>query len=182
VSPVTIRTSDRFGDLAQLVDRQPLFDDIGQGQGERLSAHHGQVVHGAIDRQLADVAARELERADHERVGREGQPLTGDLDYGRVVERTDLAGRLRPVGTDRRGATKRRADDLAHQRRGELAAGPMAQQDARSFRYRRRADEHRRVGRGHPVPFAASLAHRLARDRSYSGNAVGAARPRPAAW
>ena len=78
---------DRFGDPPQLVDRQAFLDDVGERQRQRLGAHHGQVVDRAVDGQLADVAARELERADDERVGGESEPLAEQVDHGRVVER-----------------------------------------------------------------------------------------------
>ena len=84
----TGRPSDRLGHLPQVLDRQAFLDDIGERQRQRLGAHHGQVVDCAVHRQLADVAAGEFERADHERVGCEGKPVAGDLDHGGVVERT----------------------------------------------------------------------------------------------
>ena len=53
------------GDTPQLVDLEPLFDDETGGQVERLRPDHGQVVDGAADGQLADIAAVKKQGFDH---------------------------------------------------------------------------------------------------------------------
>ena len=62
-------------DRAQLVDREALFDDERGRQPRRLGALHREVVHRAVDGEMADRAAREAQRLHDERVGAEREPL-----------------------------------------------------------------------------------------------------------
>ena len=62
----------RGDDALQVGQRQALLEDEGGREEQRLGAADRQVVHGAVDRQPADVAAREEQRADHEGIGGEG--------------------------------------------------------------------------------------------------------------
>ena len=71
---------------------------------QRLGAGDGEVVDGAVDRQVADVAAREEERLDDVRVGREGEPRPVAVDDRRVAERLQQRGSETPRGTAPRRA------------------------------------------------------------------------------
>ncbi len=103
VSPVTIRApafaAARAADAViapQLLERQPLLDDVGERDRDRLGAHHRQVVDRAVDGQLADVPARERERADttNESVVNASR-CAADLDDRGVVERAARRRRRR---------------------------------------------------------------------------------------
>ena len=94
VSPVTIRTPARSA--ARRADSttrrrsasgQPLLEDEGEGQRERLRPADGEVVHRAVDGQLADVAARKEDRRDHVGVGGEGETRRLDRQDRLIVER-----------------------------------------------------------------------------------------------
>ena len=108
----------RRRDESQLLERQPLLDDVGEADRDRGRAHHREVVERAVDGELADVPAREPDRRDDVRVRGEREARAGHLHDGRVVE--DAAG-----GGDREG----RRQHLAHQRVRQLAARPVAQDD-----------------------------------------------------
>ena len=82
VSPVTTDTPAARRPLAhggddrlQLLDRKALLDDQRDAQVQRAGPAHGQIVHGAVNGQLADVAAREENRVHGVRVRRERHPL-----------------------------------------------------------------------------------------------------------
>jgi hypothetical protein len=106
------------GDPLQVGDRQALFDDEAGGEGERGRAGHRQVVDGAVDGELADVATGEEEGADDEGVGGEGELVLAGADQGRVAERVEqLVGELAQ-------------EDPLDQVVGGLAAGTVAQGDA----------------------------------------------------
>ena len=127
----------RRGDRPQLLERQPLLDDVGQAQRHRPGAHHREVVDRAVDGELADVAAREPDGRDDERVGGEREALGADLDDRGVVEHAA-----------RGGGRERGRKDVAHEPGGELAAGPVAQDHPGVLRDRRGAGDVRRVDAG----------------------------------
>ena len=86
----------RRRDEPQLLERQPLLDDVGEADRDRGRPHHRQVVERAVDRELADVPAREPDGRDDERVRGEREARARHLHDGRVVE--DAAGRRRRPG------------------------------------------------------------------------------------
>ena len=63
------------------------FQDEGAGHIQGLRAHAGQVVDGAADAELADVAAGKLRRRHDEAVRRKSQVRAADGQEGRVVGR-----------------------------------------------------------------------------------------------
>ena len=63
------RRRHRSCDPVQQIERQALLDDGGARQVERHRSADGQVVDRAAHRKLADIAARKLQRIDHEGVG-----------------------------------------------------------------------------------------------------------------
>ena len=81
------RVPHRFGDPAQVGDRETLLQDepgrlvLGRGPA------HGQVVDRAVDGQLADVPAGEEQRRDHVGVGGQRDPGRAGLERGRVLQR-----------------------------------------------------------------------------------------------
>ena len=77
----------RLDHAAERFHRQSFFEDEARGEIERLGAGHRQVVDRAIDGQLADVAAGEQERPDHEGIGRQGQSAAGDIHDRAIVGR-----------------------------------------------------------------------------------------------
>ncbi len=58
-------------DRSQIFDGEPLFENQPHRQGYRLCAAHGQIVDGAVDGQIADVAAREKNRVNNITIGSE---------------------------------------------------------------------------------------------------------------
>ena len=82
-------------DAPQHLDGQALLDHQRAAQVERHRAAHGEIVHGAVDRQRADVAARELERRHHEGVGGVGQAVAAGRELGQVEARLVLVHRQR---------------------------------------------------------------------------------------
>ena len=90
---------------------------------DRLSASgpgagHRQVVDGAVDRQLADRAAGEAERLDHEAVGRHREPGAVDPHRAGVGERVERA--------EPNAGTSRPSISVC----GRLAAGAVGHRDA----------------------------------------------------
>ena len=79
----------RAGEPAQPRHLEALLDHEPGREHERPCAGDGQVVHRPVDRELADVAAGELERLDDVRVGREREPRAVQLEQRRVAERVE---------------------------------------------------------------------------------------------
>jgi hypothetical protein len=79
---------------------------------------HGQVVHGAVDGQVTDVAAGEEQRGHHVGVGGERDPGPAHRQLGRVLERLE-----------QRIAERVQEDRLDQRVRG-LAAGAVRHGDA----------------------------------------------------
>ena len=97
VSPATTSTPARLGgardrlDLgAQVVRGEALLEHERQRERERPRAGDREVVHRAVDGELADRAARETDRPDDEAVGR---AAPGSLDDAGVVERSSADAR-----------------------------------------------------------------------------------------
>ena len=131
---------------------------------------HGQVVHGAVHREVADGTAGEAQRLHDEGVGGEGQPLAArQRQRGGVGERHPLAGceRLEEDGVDEGG--------------GSLAAGPVGHrhqvvgQSWRSPPVGLDAVEHPRLAVAHvshrspPTGSAEALLHRLPESEAQGG-------------
>ena len=85
------RRPHRVEHRAQRLDREALLENEGRAQPGRPRPGHREIVHGAVDRERADVAAREEGRADHIGVGREGDPNAPDLENRGVVTRVQMA-------------------------------------------------------------------------------------------
>ena len=104
VSPVTRATpasahaaAHRRHDAPQVGERQPFFEDERGREEQRPRAADGEIVHRAVHRQPADVAAGEEERPDDERIGREREPRSAtDL-----APSPDLPGRQHLVAERR---------------------------------------------------------------------------------
>jgi hypothetical protein len=80
---------------AQVLRGQALLEDEREAQRQRAGARDGQVVDGAVDRQLADRATREAQRLDHVGVRGHGQLRAVDADgagVGHLVERRGVKG------------------------------------------------------------------------------------------
>ena len=125
-----------------------LFHDEGGGQEQGTRAAHGEIIDGAVDGQLADIAAGEEERRDHERIRREGQARAAGGEDGLIVE----LAQVRVI----EGGQKQLVDQL----RGQLAAAAMAHDDVLAIGDGRRArqDEvffhfHFRSGRVNDAAF-----------------------------
>ena len=125
VSPVTIRTPARSA--ARRADSttrrrsasgSPSSRMKASDSDERLRPADGEVVHRAVHRQLADVAAREEDRGHHEGVGGEGERDAVDRQDCLIVERARASGCGRP-GTNRRSISCAR----------QLAPAAVAEQD-----------------------------------------------------
>src|SRR5581483_5150355 len=92
------RATGRVGhvghDSLQLGDLEALLEHERGGQPRRPGAQHGQVVHRAVHRQVADRAAREAPGLDDERVGAERQLLArGEAEASGVAHLVeDLVG------------------------------------------------------------------------------------------
>ena len=68
------RARHRVGDPPQVGDREALLEDEPGREVQRPRPAHREVVDGAVDREVADVAAGEEQRRDDVRVGGERQP------------------------------------------------------------------------------------------------------------
>ena len=108
---------------AQLGDREALLDHEPGRERERPRAGDGEVVDRPVDGELADVAAREEERLDDVRVGREREPRAVQLEQRRVAERLEQRVRelLEEEPLDERA---RRLAARAVGERDELVAEP----------------------------------------------------------
>jgi hypothetical protein len=102
---------------AKLVGSEPLLEHERHAQRQRPRARDGEVVDGAVDRQLPDRAAGEAQRLDHEAVGGERQPEPIHRHGPGVSE---LAERL---------AAQRRRKQPLDQRLGGLPAGAVRHRD-----------------------------------------------------
>ena len=92
-------------------------------------AAHRQIVHRAVHRQFADVAAGEEQRRHHERIRGEGDARGADLHHRLVVQLAQS------------GIVEGRQEEIAHQLRGQPAAAAVAHHDGLMLRNRHRAGE-----------------------------------------
>ena len=140
VSPVTIATPAAAAavDMASTTRdsssiSKPFLDDESRREAHGNRATHGEVVDRAIDRELADIAAREKERSDHEGIGRKGDAGRADFDDGLVVEFTQQ--RIVESGEKQ----------VANQLRGQSSAAAVAHDDGLMLRQRKRAGKRKRL-------------------------------------
>ena len=103
---------------AQLIGGEALLEHERQAQRQRPRARHGQVVDGAVHRQLPDRAAREADRPDHEAVG------------GHAPAAPRRPSRRRRHRAARAPRCRRRAEEALDQRLAGLAAGAVRHRDA----------------------------------------------------
>jgi hypothetical protein len=80
------RLAHRGDNRFQLLYRKALLDDERYTQVLRGGPAHGQIVHGAVDGEFPDVAAREENRVHGVRVRGERHPLAVQLEDGAVVQ------------------------------------------------------------------------------------------------
>ena len=81
------RRRHRGGDRLEVGDGKALLEDEGGGQVQGAGAPDGEVVDRAVHREVPDVAPREEERMDDERVGGERQPGAVDAQRRLVLHR-----------------------------------------------------------------------------------------------
>ncbi len=104
------RPRDRLDLRAEIVGRESLLEHERERQRERPRARDGEVVHCAVDGELADRAAREPDRLDDEAVGRERE-VAHDGGVGELLE------------------TERGREQAFDQRERRLAAGAVGHRD-----------------------------------------------------
>ncbi len=126
VSPVTSATPATSQACAIAVTTSPRSSSSSPSsrisaaeRNERPRAHHREVVHRAVHRQLADVRAGEERRGDDEGVRRERQALPAGLDDGRITQARELGPSLR---------AEDRHEHVADQLLRELAAAPVPEE------------------------------------------------------
>ena len=126
------------GDFPQGLHRQPLFDDESGAEVARARAGHGEVVHRAMHRERAEVAAGKEKGAHDVGIGGEGDALAGEVEHAGVMLRFEQGVA--------KGGHEELADELVH----ELAAAAVRQQHARIVLDGKRAGgrELRRGGHG----------------------------------
>ena len=104
--------------LAQLIDRQTFFDDEGRRKRQGAGTHDREVVHRAVDRQVADAASRERQGVHDIGVGRKGQaPVDARKDCG-VAPFAEQVVAISPE------------EDLVDEGRGRFASRAVGQGDA----------------------------------------------------
>ena len=79
----------RGGDAAQVGDREALLDHEAGRERDRPRSRDGEVVDGAVDGEVADVAAGEEDRLDDVRVGRERDARAVQVEQRRVGQRRE---------------------------------------------------------------------------------------------
>src|SRR5438046_8206093 len=67
-------------DPAQIINRQAFFEDEGGREIQRAGAAHHQIVHRAVNREPADIAAPKEDRSYNEGVGCESEARAADGD------------------------------------------------------------------------------------------------------
>jgi hypothetical protein len=101
----------------QVRDRESFLQDEARRQEQRGGPGHRQVVHRAVDGQVADAPAGEKERRHDVGIGREGQPRPANLQPRGVLER--LEQRVAELVEE----------DRFDQGLGSLAPGPVRHRD-----------------------------------------------------
>ncbi len=92
---------------------QAFFENEPTAERNRRGPAHRQIVHGAVDGQIADRPAGKEQRADHVGVGRECKATMGRIQNGRIVQAM------------LRGRTEGRHEQMLHQLRRQLASPTM---------------------------------------------------------
>ena len=116
-------TAHGLGDHAEFVERHPFLKDQAHRQGQRFSATDCEIVDGAVDREVPDIASREEAGTHHVGVGRERQASATILQHGRVAELFEHSRQLR--------STERRQEQMAHQFPRQPTPSSMAHHDGR---------------------------------------------------
>ena len=122
----------------EIVHRQAFLEDEADREMQRARAAHGEIVDRAVDGQLADVAAREKDRADDVGIGAEGEPRVADGKERAVVKRFEQV------------VAELRQDDVLHQLLAQLAAAAVREDDLLIVGSRQRAAFPSRRCRPHP--------------------------------
>ena len=120
------------GDGTEHLHLQALFEDESGRQPQRLCPAARQVVDGAVDGEVADVAAREEQGVDHVGVGGQSDPRRPDVQHG-------------GVSRDAAGGTEGRQEEVLDEFLGQDAAAAVAHYDPRGFAQRQRTDPVGRV-------------------------------------
>ena len=148
---------------------QTLFENEGGAEPERAGAAHAEIVDGAVDGELADVAAGEEERADDVGIGGECEAGAGGGEDGAVV--LGIEGRVREGG----------AEDAVDQVLGEGAAAAVADRDFGAVGERDRAggeDGGGRRGVGHALKLGAARGSAEEKSREAVGGVASQFRAR----
>ena len=123
------RLAQRIHHAPEFVHREAFFDDERGAQKQRRCAAHRQIVHRAVNRERADVAAGKEQWLHYEGIGGDGQTLAVHIHDCLVIQ------------TRQHRILKRRQEDVANQLGAQLAAAAVPQQDGVFGRERRRATE-----------------------------------------
>lgn len=107
----------RRADPPQVLDREALLQDETGRQVQRPGPAHRKVVHGAVDGEVADVAAGEEQRGDHVGVGREREPRAARGEDRAVLQRFEQR------------VAERVEEHRLDQRLGRLAARAVGHRD-----------------------------------------------------
>src|SRR5262249_39835629 len=121
--------TDRGENAPEIFERETFFQDQREREAERSRAAHREIVDRAVDCELTDVTAREKDRRDDERVGRERDATFFDREDRLIVERLEER------------VSQRWQDRLLDQGRGELPTAAVADEDVIVARERDRAFE-----------------------------------------
>ena len=147
VSPVTIATPAAprpapwmRRPLRRVSSRKAFFENERRAQKQRPRAAHRQIVDRAVHRQRPDIAAREKQRLDHKRIGREGDTRAADLEDRLIVQ--PVENRIR----------EQRQKNIAQQIRAQPSAAAVAEHDPVAAR---RAAQGKRMTRSHWLSMAS---------------------------
>jgi hypothetical protein len=116
-------TAHGLRDDTELVQRHTLLQDEPDRQGEGLRAADREVVDGAVDREVAHVAAGEEAGPDHVGVGGEGEPPTSQIEDRCVAELFEHTREVR--------ASEGRQEQVLHQFAGQPATATVPHDDGR---------------------------------------------------
>ena len=144
------------GDRAQHVELEPFLEDETRGEGHRLRATARQIVDGAVDREMADVAPREEQWLHHIRVRGQRDAAGTDVQQRRVTGRPARRSECRHEQV---------LDELL----GQHSPAAVAQHDPPGLAQRQRTD-----------PVGGVDGDRLFRHARRSLSAMARSRPPPA--
>ena len=148
------------GDAAQERDLDTFLDDDAARKIERLGAADGEIIDGAADGKLANVAAGKFQRIDHEGIGGEGEPIAMQREIGQRKARLVFERYQRRI---LEGADEDIVDEIAHR----LAAATMGKTHLGDMNTVAHFASWAQI-RGHVVLCHAASAARLSRRPSQS--------------